>query len=106
MHAAGDRVPARSIFARIPIGVWPVLAVVLFLALWRMAYVIAGPDPDSDAYGHHAIARQILVDPKNLTVHWVWLPLFHYAQAIAIVFGATMNTVRLANVAISAAVPI
>jgi 4-amino-4-deoxy-L-arabinose transferase-like glycosyltransferase len=99
--------PARSIFARVPASVWPVLAVVIFLALWRTAFVLAGPDPDSDAYGHHAIARQILVDPKNLTVHWVWLPLFHYAQALAIlVFGATMDTVRLANVCISAAVPI
>jgi 4-amino-4-deoxy-L-arabinose transferase-like glycosyltransferase len=69
--------------------------------------VLAGPDPDSDAYGHHSIARQILVDPKNLSVHWVWLPLFHYAQALAILlFGATMTTVRLANVCISAAVPL
>src|ERR1051326_8651706 len=57
--------PARSIFARVPAGLWPVLAVVLFLAVWRVAFVLAGPDPDSDAYGHHAIARQILVDPKN-----------------------------------------
>lgn len=101
-----DRSAPRSLLARIPLSFWPVAAAVLFLALWRVAFVLAGPDPDSDAYGHHAIARQILVNPRDLTVHWVWLPLFHYAQAVAVFFGATLDTVRLANVVVSTAVPI
>ena len=94
----------RRLLAAAPTAL--VLVVVAALAIWRLAYVLAGVDPDSDAYGHHIIARQILVDPSNLGIHWVWLPLFHYAQAIAILLGATLDTVRLANVAISAAVPL
>jgi len=76
------------------------------LAIWRLAFVSAGVDPDSDAYGHHAIARQILVNPRDLSVHWVWLPFFHYAQAIAIAFGATLQSVRLLNVGLGAAIPL
>ncbi len=96
----------RPSLLRIPPGLVIVVLVVVALAIWRIAYVMAGPDPDSDAYGHHTIARQILVDPKNLSVHWVWLPLFHYLQAIAVWFGATLDTVRFFNVAVSAAVPV
>ena len=98
--------PSRSLWRIVPPGALLVVLVVLGLAVWRFAFVLAGPDPDTDAYGHHSIARQILVDPKNLHVHWVWLPLFHYAQAGAILLGATLDTVRLANVLVSAAVPI
>jgi hypothetical protein len=111
------KTPPTSLLARVRIADPPkaghvsivhvvVVLVVLGLAIWRVAYVLAGPDPDTDAYGHHAIARQILVNPKDLTVHWVWLPLFHYVQAGAILLGATLDTVRFANVAISAAVPL
>jgi hypothetical protein len=83
------------------------LGVVLFgLAAWRVAFVLAGPDLDTDAYGHHAIARQILAHPRDLGVHWVWLPLFHYLQAVAVLLGATLTTVRLANVLVVAAIPL
>ncbi|MEO7095956.1 MAG: hypothetical protein ABI175_22030, partial [Polyangiales bacterium] len=95
-----------SLLRRLPPGAVLVVLVVAALAVWRIAFVLAGPDPDTDAYGHHSIARQILVDPKNLHVHWVWLPLFHYVQAGAILLGATLDSVRLANVLVSAAVPI
>lgn len=83
-----------------------VVLVVTGLALWRFAFVSAGVDPDSDAYGHHAIARQILVAPRDLSVHWVWLPFFHYAQAIGIAFGATLQSVRFLNVLLAAAIPL
>jgi len=83
------------------------LGVVLFgLAAWRVAFVLAGPDLDTDAYGHHAIARQILAHPRDLGVHWVWLPLFHYVQAFFVLFGATLTSVRLANVLVVAAIPL
>jgi hypothetical protein len=87
-------------------ALWVLVAIVLALAAWRIALVHAGPDPDSDAYGHHGIARQILVDPRDLSVHWVWLPLFHYAQSALVLLGATMQTVRYINVALWAAVPL
>ena len=95
-----------SVLLRVPPTAVLVGLVVVALAIWRLAFVFAGPDPDSDAYGHHAIARQILVNPKDLTVHWVWLPLFHYLQAGAILLGATLDTVRVFNVLVSSAVPI
>ncbi len=82
------------------------VAIVIALAVWRIVLLRSGPDPDSDSYGHHGIARQILVDPRDLSVHWVWLPLFHYAQSLMVLCGGVMETVRYANVALWAAVPI
>jgi len=41
------------------------------LAAWRVACVLTGPDVDTDAYAHHMIARAILADPTDLSVHWV-----------------------------------
>ncbi|MDP9033857.1 MAG: hypothetical protein M3O50_03560 [Myxococcota bacterium] len=81
-----------------------VLAVTL-LAVWRALCVVAGPDIDTDAYAHHMIARAILADPCDLAVHWVWLPLFHYAQVPLIALGGTIQDVRWINVALAAAVP-
>ena len=87
----------------------PVVALaiaVLALAAWRAACVLAGPDVDTDAYAHHMIARAILADPGDLAVHWVWLPLFHYAQVPLVALGGTMQDVRWLNVALSAALPV
>jgi hypothetical protein len=83
-----------------------VAAVVLLLASWRLWLIGVGPDPDTDAYGHHMIARQVLADPRDLGVHWVWLPLFHYAQALLVALGGTMHTVRVVNDIVWAAVPL
>jgi hypothetical protein len=87
----------------------PVVALmlaVLALAAWRATCVLAGPDIDTDAYAHHMIARAILVDPGDLAVHWVWLPLFHYAQVPLVALGGTMQDVRWMNLALSAALPV
>jgi hypothetical protein len=78
----------------------------LALAAWRVACVRAGPDIDTDAYAHHMIARAILADPHDLAVHWVWLPLFHYAQVPLVALGGTMQDVRWLDVALSAALPV
>src|SRR3984957_14531304 len=87
----------------------PVIALmlaVLALAAWRATCVLAGPDVDTDAYAHHMIARAILADPTDLSVHWVWLPLFHYAQVPLVALGGTMDQVRWINVALAAALPV
>jgi hypothetical protein len=76
------------------------------LAAWRGACVLAGPDVDTDAYAHHMIARAILADPRDLAVHWVWLPLFHYAQVPLVALGGTMQEVRWLNVVLAAAGPV
>jgi hypothetical protein len=81
-------------------------AAVAALAAWRAACVLAGPDVDTDAYAHHMIARAILADPRDLGVHWVWLPLFHYLQVPLVALGGTMDDVRWINVLLSAAVPV
>lgn len=83
-----------------------VVTVVLVTALWRVALVAAGPDPDSDAYGHHVIARHLLDHPTDHAIHWVWLPLFHWLQLPLIALGGTMQLLRYLNVAIWAAVPL
>src|SRR3954469_16116734 len=79
--------------------------VVVGLAIWRVAFVLAGPDLDTDAYGHHSIARRLAHHPGDLSAHWVWLPLFHYAQAVAVRFGATLDSVRLFDALVTAATP-
>jgi hypothetical protein len=76
------------------------------LAGWRAWCVLSGPDVDTDAYAHHMIARAILADPRDLAIHWVWLPLFHYVQVPLVVLGGTMDTVRWINVLLSAALPV
>ncbi len=87
---------------------WPAssLAVVLLgLAFWRAVCVVAGPDQDTDAYAHHMIARAILSDPRDLAVHWVWLPLFHYIQVPLVALGGTLDSVRWANVVLACVPP-
>jgi hypothetical protein len=76
------------------------------LAAWQVACVLAGPDVDTDAYAHHMIARAILGDPRDLAVHWVWLPLFHYAQVPIVALGGSMEVVRWFNVLVSIASPV
>jgi hypothetical protein len=90
--------------ARVP-GITLAITIVA-LAAWRVVCVLAGPDVDTDAYAHHMIARAILADPGDLAVHWVWLPLFHYAQVPLVALGGTMQDVRWLNVVLSAAVPV
>jgi len=85
---------------------WIALGVALAaLASWRAACVLAGPDVDTDAYAHHMIARAILADPRDLGIHWVWLPLYHYLQVPLVELGGTMTDVRWINVALAAALP-
>jgi hypothetical protein len=76
------------------------------LAAWRASCVLAGADMDTDAYAHHMIARAILTDWRDLAVHWVWLPLFHYLQVPLVALGGTMEAVRWTNVALAAALPV
>jgi hypothetical protein len=80
--------------------------VVLLLLWWRLLFVGYGVDLDTDAYGHHVIARHLADHPADVGANWVWLPLFHYLQAIAVGMGATLRTVRWANAVISAWIPL
>jgi hypothetical protein len=94
----------RGLLSRTCVGLLALAVVVL--AAWRGWCVLSGPDIDTDAYAHHMIARAILADPRDLAVHWVWLPLFHYAQVPLVAAGGTMETVRWMNVGLTAALPV
>jgi hypothetical protein len=76
------------------------------LAVWRFACVLSGPEVDTDAYAHHIIARAILADPRDLAVHWVWLPVFHYLQVPLVALGGRLRDVRCINVILSALTPV
>jgi len=82
------------------------LGTVLLVSLWQLYFIMNIPDIDTDAYVHHTIARQIIMSPKDLSIHWVWLPLFHYLSAGVILIGAGMEAVRIINIFIWASIPI
>lgn len=112
-----DRVEAKDVTVRAAVAgsgaarrlreraVWLGLATLLAgLCLWRLACVQAGPDPDTDAYGHYLIAQQLLETPWNFRIHWVWLPLYHVLSSLPVALGASLDHVRSAN-AVAAAGP-
>lgn len=103
--ARGDGSSAGSVprLARV-LAAAGVVSVLLGLCVWRIACVRSGPDPDTDAYGHFLIARQLLATPLQLRIHWVWLPLYHLLLALPIALGATLDQIRQAN-ALATALP-
>jgi hypothetical protein len=82
------------------------LSTITLLVIWQIYFTLGFPDVDTDAYVHHTIARQIILSPSDLSIHWVWLPLFHYLSAGAILLGANMDSVRFANIIIWALIPV
>lgn len=81
-------------------------AILILIAAWQVKFIITIPDSDTDAYVHHVIARQIIMEPGDLSIHWVWLPLFHYISAGAIILGAGMQAIRFANILIWILTPV
>lgn len=51
-------------------------------------------DVDTDAYGHAIVARRMLERPLDLSVHWVWLPLWHAVHALFTLVGLGFSGVR------------
>ncbi|HEY2513369.1 MAG TPA: hypothetical protein VGI39_21015, partial [Polyangiaceae bacterium] len=63
---------------------WRALALGFLIActwLVRLWLIKNFSEPDTDAPGHLGIARALLSDPTNITLHWVWLPAYHYVLA-------------------------
>lgn len=85
---------------------WALWLFCIALAAWRLTCVTLGPDPDTDAYGHYVIARQLLETPENLRIHWVWLPFYHGILALAVSAGATLTHVRSGNALLVTAIPL
>ena len=76
------------------------------VAVWQIVFVIQLPDGDTDAYAHFIIARDIVRNGSNLSLHWVWLPLFHYIGAFFVLIGPEMQSLRYVNVIIWNAIPL
>ncbi len=80
--------------------------VIALLTAWRLECVRLGPDPDTDAYGHYIIGRQLLETPENLSIHWVWLPAYHALLGVFAAAGLSLDAVRAFNALLGAAPPL
>src|SRR5262249_17807326 len=100
----GDAAPTSRDGARRAIGILVVAGIVALAA--RLALVAILPDADTDAYGHFKIGRALVPNPADLSVHWVWLPGYHYAVWAMIHLGAGFTAVRAVNAVIQAAGPL
>lgn len=85
---------------------WALAAIVLGATLLRLYVFSAGPDLDTDAYGHAVLGRYTWDDPGNLQIHWVWLPLWHFFFGFVGWLGLGFQSVRLFDIALSALVPV
>ncbi len=81
------------------------LGSVLVVTALRLALVHAGPDLDSDSYGHAIIGRTLLSNWTDVRQHWVWLPLWHFVFTGLTFLSAGVTEVRYLNVAVCAALP-
>ena len=57
-------------------------------------------DFDTDAYAHYIIARELIINPFNFGINWVWLPLYHYLLTFAIKLNLSFENVRMFNLII------
>lgn len=96
----GRAARASSSTALRALGIACAIALVL-----RVTYVLVVPDFDGDAYAHYEFAARVVASPSDLTVHWVWLPGFHFLLAGLQTIGATFRDVRIFNAMLSAAGP-
>lgn len=85
--------------------VW-LAAVVLASTLLRLYVLRAGPDLDTDAYGHAVLGRYTWEDPGNLQIHWVWLPLWHFVFGALGALGIGFQAVRGLDALLSAGIPV
>ncbi len=98
--AATDPTPLRRL---------PWLAVLLattVATVLRLRLVRAGPDVDTDAFAHALIARRLLLEWSDITIHWVWLPLWHVVGALGAAIGYDLGVQRIVSVLASGAAPL
>jgi hypothetical protein len=94
----------RPLLRRLP---WlAVLLATLVATLLRLRLLGAGPDTDADAFGHALIARRLLLEWRDITIHWVWLPLWHLVGAVGAATGHDLSVQRAVSVLASGAAPL
>src|SRR5690348_4894643 len=91
----------RKLAGRGLLGV--VIVATLLVRLWDIAHF---PEPDTDAAGHLGIARALLAHPMSVSVHWVYLPAYHYVLAMLEGVGLGATGVRVVNCVLAAALPV
>ena len=79
------------------------LASTLLVRLWLIRHF---SEPDTDAPGHLGIARALLSDPTNISLHWVWLPAYHYVLAGMLWLGLNADGIRIVNCGLAVLVPV
>lgn len=72
----------------------------LLVITYGLVFIINVIDFDTDAYAHYIIARELVINPLNFGINWVWLPLYHYLLAIAIKFHLSFESIRIFNLVI------
>lgn len=83
---------------------WHLLAALTIAAIVaRGSLITCGPDLDPDAYAHVMAGRKLLVNWRDVDLHWVWLPLPHAWAALVTWLGGTMEHLRWANAVLSCA---
>lgn len=78
-------------------------AVVLFSLVVKVRWVLACPGADTDAVGHYSIARRAVTEWRDLSIHWVWLPLWHLLGVVSYALGTGYKGLQALNVALSVA---
>lgn len=82
------------------------LLIVAPLFLARVWVIHHFPDPDTDAAGHLGIARALIAHPTRVSLHWVYLPAYHYMLALLEAAGLSATAIRIFNAALAAIVPV
>lgn len=91
---------------RLSPSAWALLIVVIASTALRVFVLRAGPDLDTDAYGHAVLGRYTWADPGNLQIHWVWLPLWHFVFGALGALGLGFQVVRGLDVLLSGCIPL
>jgi hypothetical protein len=89
----------------VPAVRWLAYAAFVGLVL-RIAYILCVPDFDGDAYAHYEFASRVVHHPGDLTLHWIWLPGFHFFVAGLQILGAGIRGVRITNALLQTVGPI
>src|SRR5258706_8423376 len=82
------------------------LVVVASTLALRLAVIVILPDADFDAYGHFAIARELVKDPTNILAHWVWLPGWHFVLFALLRLHAGFTAARVLVALLGTLVPL
>ncbi|MDP3279027.1 MAG: hypothetical protein Q8Q09_27790 [Deltaproteobacteria bacterium] len=75
-------------------ALWLCLTAQGLSAILAALMILAGPELDTDAFGHFIVARRMIEHPSMVSVHWVWLPLWHMVLAAIELLGGGLTSAR------------